>query len=83
MLNGSICLLLRWGAIDAEAYPEASKNVLQILWSVSISGHPGLESQWAKARASSLEALAQYEVNFQDGCNLCINLVPVLMTGLC
>ncbi|CAB4305648.1 unnamed protein product [Prunus armeniaca] len=65
ILAHSICLLLRWGAIDAEAYPEASKNVLQILWSVSISGHPGLESQWAKARASSLEALAQYE-NIQD-----------------
>ncbi|KAH0984880.1 hypothetical protein GBA52_012057 [Prunus armeniaca] len=71
ILAHSICLLLRWGAIDAEAYPEASKNVLQILWSVSISGHPGLESQWAKARASSLEALAQYEIshieqNIQD-----------------
>lgn len=49
--------------MDAEAHPEASKNILQILWSVSISTHPGLETQWAKARASSFKALAQFEVN--------------------
>ncbi|XP_062010189.1 protein RST1 isoform X1 [Rosa rugosa] len=62
-LAQSLCLLLRWGAMDAEAHPEASKNILQILWSVSISTHPGLETQWAKARASSFKALAQFEVS--------------------
>ena len=56
----SICLLLRWGAMDAEAYPEASKDVLQILWGII----PGQQCQWEKARISALEALAQYEVYF-------------------
>lgn len=58
--------------MDAEAHPEASKNVLQILWSVAISTHPGLETLWAKARASSFKALAQYEVTFLNGCNIYI-----------
>ncbi|KAK7381419.1 hypothetical protein VNO78_34092 [Psophocarpus tetragonolobus] len=59
ILAHSLSVLLRWGAMDAEAYPEASKSVLQIVWDVVISGQ---ERQWAKARISSLEALAQYEV---------------------
>nr|XP_011468296.1 PREDICTED: protein RST1 isoform X3 [Fragaria vesca subsp. vesca] len=62
-LAQSLCLLLRWGAMDAEAHPEASKDILQIIWSVSISTHPGLETQWAKARASSFKAMAQFELS--------------------
>ncbi|XP_068334570.1 protein RST1 [Pyrus communis] len=80
VLAHSVCLLLRWGAMDAEAHPEVSKNVLQILWSVSLSAHSGLESQWEKARASSLEALAQYEIshieqNIQDFKNRSMELL--------
>lgn len=45
--------------MDAEAYPEASKGVLQILWDVVTSGK---ETKWEKARISALEALTQYEV---------------------
>ncbi|XP_027358768.1 protein RST1 [Abrus precatorius] len=60
ILAHSLCLLLRWGAMDAEAYPEASKSVLQIMWDVVTSGQ---ETLWAKARISALEALAQYEVS--------------------
>lgn len=45
--------------MDAEAYPEASKSVLQILWDVVTYGQG---RQWGKARISALEALAQYEV---------------------
>lgn len=60
----SICLLLRWGAMDAEAYPEASTNVLQILWGISTSTFPSQQFQWEKAKISALEALAQYEVYF-------------------
>ncbi|OVA20781.1 protein of unknown function DUF3730 [Macleaya cordata] len=56
-----ICILLRWGALDAEAYPEASKNVLQILWEVGTSSHSN-EYKWAKARTSAFESLTQYEV---------------------
>ncbi|KAM1491327.1 hypothetical protein PS1_023795 [Malus domestica] len=80
VLAHSVGLLLRWGSMDAEAHPEVSKNVLQILWSVSLSAHPGLESQWEKARVSSLEALAQYEIsyieqNIQDFKNMSTELL--------
>lgn len=61
---GSLCILLRWGAMDAEAYPEASRTVLKILWDTGTTTHLGHELQWAKARASAFEALTQYEVNF-------------------
>ncbi|GAV70241.1 DUF3730 domain-containing protein [Cephalotus follicularis] len=63
VLAQSVCLLLRWGAMDAEAYPEAARNVLKILWGVATSMHSDPELQWAKARASSYEALTQYEVS--------------------
>lgn len=50
--------------MDAEAYSEASSNVLQILWGIiGSSNHPDLGLQWAKARTSGFEALIQYEVN--------------------
>ncbi|KAG6720020.1 hypothetical protein I3842_03G037400 [Carya illinoinensis] len=62
----SICLLLRWGAMDAEAYPEASKNVLHILWGIGTSVHPGHDLKWAKARTSAFVALIQYEVSHAD-----------------
>ncbi|XP_028069666.1 protein RST1 isoform X6 [Camellia sinensis] len=56
------CLLLRWGAVDAEAYREAARNVLQILWDVGTSRHSGHGSLWAKARVSAYNALTHYEV---------------------
>ncbi|XP_028113047.1 protein RST1-like isoform X3 [Camellia sinensis] len=56
------CLLLRWGAVDAEAYAEAARNVLQILWDVGTSRHSGHGSLWAKARVSAYDALTHYEV---------------------
>ncbi|KAG2383824.1 Protein RST1 Protein RESURRECTION 1 [Vigna angularis] len=56
----SLCLLLRWGAMDAEAYSEASKSVLLIVWDVVTSSQ---DRQWAKARISALESLSQYEVS--------------------
>ncbi|KAL7251199.1 hypothetical protein ACSBR1_013098 [Camellia fascicularis] len=59
---GSACLLLRWGAVDAEAYPEAARNVLQILWDVGTSRHSGHGSLWAKAQVSAYDALTHYEV---------------------
>ncbi|XP_015576178.1 protein RST1 isoform X1 [Ricinus communis] len=63
VLAQSICMLLRWGAMDAEAYPEASRNVLQILWHVGASKHGNDVVQWAKARAYAFQALSQYEVS--------------------
>lgn len=58
----SVCLLLRWGAIDAEADSEASGNVLQTLWEIATSRPTDHGSLWAKARASAFEALIHYEV---------------------
>ncbi|KAF8037585.1 hypothetical protein BT93_B0463 [Corymbia citriodora subsp. variegata] len=60
-LAHSICLLLRWGAMDAPAYPEASGHVLQILWDIATSTH-GNGIKWSKARASAFDALSQYEI---------------------
>ncbi|KAH9742397.1 protein RST1 [Citrus sinensis] len=66
MLAQSLCILLRWGAMDAEAYSEASRTVLKILWDTGTTTHLGHELQWAKARASAFEALTQYEVSHID-----------------
>ncbi|XP_047314660.1 protein RST1 [Impatiens glandulifera] len=60
LIAHSICLLLKWGAMDAEAYPESASQVLQILWKIGTTRQDG--PQWAKARASSFNALACYEV---------------------
>lgn len=59
--------------MDAEAYPEASENVLQILWGIVTSVHPSHGLQWAMARTSAFEALTQYEVTSKNGCS---NLPP-------
>ncbi|CAK7328106.1 unnamed protein product [Dovyalis caffra] len=60
--EASICLLLKWGAMDAEAYSEASSNVLQILWGIATAIHVSKAPEWAKARIFAIEALSQYEV---------------------
>ncbi|KAJ4834185.1 hypothetical protein Tsubulata_018875 [Turnera subulata] len=62
-LAKSLCLLLKWGAMDAEAYLEASRDVLQILWDIASSRHVTYAVHWAKARSSAFEALMQYEVS--------------------
>lgn len=62
---GSLCNLLRWGAIDAEVYPEASKDIIGILFAVGTSTCPSHDLQWTKAKASAFDALAQYEVKFK------------------
>lgn len=49
--------------MDAEAYPEASRGVLQILWGIGASVHPQVMSKWSKARASAFDALNHYEVS--------------------
>ncbi|XP_021298973.1 protein RST1 isoform X2 [Herrania umbratica] len=62
VLAYSVCLLLRWGAMDADAYPEASREVMKIVWGVGCSLRMGHELQWAKAKASAFEALTRYEI---------------------
>ncbi|XP_010248610.1 PREDICTED: protein RST1 [Nelumbo nucifera] len=59
--NG-LCILLRWGAMDVEAYSEASRSVLQILWEVGNLRQAGY--RWIKARVSAFESLAYYEVDY-------------------
>lgn len=65
-LFGSLCILLRWGAMDAEAYPESSEKILKILWDIITSVFRDEDLQCAKARISALESLAQYEVSSID-----------------
>ena len=62
-LLASLCLLLRWGAMDAEAYPEPASEILKILWVVGTSRNHGQGSLWATARATAFIALAHYEVD--------------------
>ncbi|XP_038904942.1 protein RST1 isoform X2 [Benincasa hispida] len=66
VLANSLCKLLRWGAIDAEVYPEASKNIIGILFTVGTSTSPSHDLLWAKAKASAFDALAQFEVSLLE-----------------
>ncbi|KAH0923800.1 hypothetical protein HID58_023818 [Brassica napus] len=66
LLACSACLLLTWGAMDAEAYPEDAEKVLNILWEIGSSMQIPKDSQWTKARISALMALGQYEVSFLE-----------------
>ncbi|KAJ0254105.1 Protein RST1 [Hirschfeldia incana] len=62
----SACLLLKWGAMDAEAYPEDAEKVLNILWEIGSSVQIPKDSQWTKAKVSALMALGHYEVSFLE-----------------
>ncbi|KAG2261355.1 hypothetical protein Bca52824_068434 [Brassica carinata] len=66
LLACSACLLLKWGAMDAEAYPEDAEKVLNILWEIGSSMQIPKDSKWTKARVSALMALGQYEVSFLE-----------------
>ncbi|XP_022989080.1 protein RST1 isoform X1 [Cucurbita maxima] len=66
VLANSLCNLLRWGAIDAEVYPEASKDIIGILFTVGTSTCPCHDLQWTKAKASAFDALSQYEVSLLE-----------------
>ncbi|XP_024006795.1 protein RST1 isoform X2 [Eutrema salsugineum] len=66
LLAHSVCLLLKWGAMDAEAYPEDAEKVLNILWEIGSSMQMPHDSRWTKARVSALMALGQYEVSLMD-----------------
>eukprot|EP00268_Persea_americana_P065809 TRINITY_DN8853_c0_g1_i8.p1 TRINITY_DN8853_c0_g1~~TRINITY_DN8853_c0_g1_i8.p1 ORF type:complete len:1238 (-),score=223.86 TRINITY_DN8853_c0_g1_i8:5425-9138(-) len=55
-----LCILLRWGALDAEAYPDVSKRVVQILWEIGNFRHTG--EKWINARTTAFASLIHYEV---------------------
>ncbi|KAK4367433.1 hypothetical protein RND71_011225 [Anisodus tanguticus] len=48
--------------MDAQVYPEASVDVLKILWDIGTSQDFRQASLWSKARASAFVSLANYEV---------------------
>ncbi|KAJ0962529.1 hypothetical protein J5N97_027651 [Dioscorea zingiberensis] len=62
LLANGLCILLQFGAMDAEAYPEASKIILQILWDVATSKSCCSGQLWVKARISAFKSLSSYEI---------------------
>ncbi|KAH9602275.1 hypothetical protein KSS87_015436 [Heliosperma pusillum] len=59
----SLCRLLRWGSIDAEAYTEASGSVLQLLWNIGSHISPSMNQLWKKARVTAFVAINHFEVS--------------------
>ncbi|PIN21822.1 hypothetical protein CDL12_05455 [Handroanthus impetiginosus] len=57
-----LSLLLRWGAMDAEAYLEAATDVLNILWDIGTHREVCQSPLWTRAREAAFIALLQYEV---------------------
>ncbi|KAL6552953.1 hypothetical protein OROGR_006795 [Orobanche gracilis] len=62
VLTQGLSLLLRWGAMNAEAYPEAATNVLNILWNIGTHAEVSKSSLWDRAREAAFIALLQYDV---------------------
>ncbi|XP_051222968.1 protein RST1 isoform X1 [Lolium perenne] len=64
-VSNSLCILLRWGAMDAEAYSETSKNLIQTLWSIGTYKKNNAEADrlWIKARGAAFQSLSQYKVS--------------------
>uniref|UniRef100_A0A7N0TGW4 DUF3730 domain-containing protein n=1 Tax=Kalanchoe fedtschenkoi TaxID=63787 RepID=A0A7N0TGW4_KALFE len=65
IVTRSLCLLLRWGAMDSEAYPE-SESLIRILWDVGTSRHSADCTLWAKVKSTAFEALAHFEFSQLD-----------------
>lgn len=47
--------------MDAEAYPEAAKDVLNILWKIGTQRQVNQSSLWTRGQVAALRALMQYE----------------------
>ncbi|XP_020572456.1 protein RST1 isoform X2 [Phalaenopsis equestris] len=59
--------LLRWGAVDVEAYPDNARSVLLILWKVGTFKSYSSEALWVKARTFAFQSMMHYEiVKFQE-----------------
>ncbi|KAG2586760.1 hypothetical protein PVAP13_5NG075481 [Panicum virgatum] len=59
----SLCVLLRCGAMDAEAYSGICNNLIGILWSIGTSKKNDSESLWVKARETAFLSLSYYKVS--------------------
>lgn len=68
-------MLLRWGAMDAESYPEDSKNIIEILWKIGTSSDKNHGPLWLKARVSAFNSLVHYEVfsSLSSNCHHCLH----------
>lgn len=58
----SLCVLLRCGAMDAEAYSGISNDLIRILWSIGTSKKNDSEHLWVKARGTAFHSLSHYKV---------------------
>lgn len=47
--------------MDAEAYPDAADNVLNILWKIGTQSQVSQSSLWTRVHEAALRALMQYE----------------------
>lgn len=74
--------------MDAEAYPEAATNVLNILWDIGTGREVNQSSLWTRAREAAFRALLQYEVGVFDafiaslGVLFCISAINLANTNL-
>lgn len=67
VVAASLVTLLRWGALDVEAYPDMARSVLLILWKVGTLKSYSSESLWVKARKFAFQSMMHYEiVKFQE-----------------
>uniref|UniRef100_A0ACD5VJS0 Uncharacterized protein n=1 Tax=Avena sativa TaxID=4498 RepID=A0ACD5VJS0_AVESA len=69
-VSNSLCILLRWGAMDAEAYSETSKSLVQMLWSIGTYNKNNAEADriWIKARGTAFHSLSHYKVSLIQDC---------------
>ncbi|KAJ3700903.1 hypothetical protein LUZ61_004608 [Rhynchospora tenuis] len=55
--------LLEWGSMDADAYPDVSTNIVQILWDIATKRNIHHDSSsWVEARAAAFISLSHYKV---------------------
>ncbi|BFI25408.1 hypothetical protein MPTK2_1g20850 [Marchantia polymorpha subsp. ruderalis] len=60
----SLCMLLRYGALDAAAHPEVAVDVMQILWNAATAQENlRMEDPYLKARSSALKGILSYELD--------------------
>ncbi|KAJ4765519.1 Protein RST1 [Rhynchospora pubera] len=54
--------LLEWGSMDADAYPDVSANIVQILWDIATKKNMYHDSSWVEARVAAFNSLSHYKV---------------------
>ncbi|ONM29760.1 Protein RST1, partial [Zea mays] len=59
----SLCILLRCGAMDAEAYSVISGNLVRTLWRIGTSKKNNPDPLWDKARGTAFHSLSNYKVS--------------------